>query len=116
MHPMTTELMFPDDENGQVLRQMAAEGDNLSMPREIDFAVIFETEEAALPFAVAMLQQGQKVSLSEYEDNEDMPWQVFLHPFMEPSHENISMFEQALEGEASAFGGVFDGWGCVAQS
>ena len=113
---MNNELMFPDDDNGQVLRQMVAEGDNLSIPREIDFAVIFETEEAALQFAVSMLQQGQKVSMSEYEENDEMPWQVYLHPFMEPSHDNISMFESALEGEAAPFGGQLDGWGCIAQS
>ncbi|MGN6480537.1 ribonuclease E inhibitor RraB [Luteibacter sp.] len=113
---MSDELMFPDDDNGQVLRQMVAEGDNLSIPREIDFAVLFETEQAALEFCVAMLRQGQKVSFSEYEDSDEMPWQVFLHPFMEPSHENISAFEAALEGESEGFGGVLDGWGCIAQN
>ncbi|HEY4093270.1 MAG TPA: ribonuclease E inhibitor RraB [Luteibacter sp.] len=113
---MNDELMFPDDENGNALRQMLAEGDNLSMPRDFDFTVVFATEEAALQFAVAMLRQGQKASFSEYEEDEEMPWQVTLHPYMDPTHENISLYESALENEASAFEGALEGWGCVPQS
>lgn len=112
---MNSEATFPDDENGQVLQYMAEQGDNLSIPREIDFAVVFPTEEAALKFAVILLRKGQKVSFSEYEEGEDMPWQVLAHPFMEPSYENISGYEDALAEDADELGGENDGWGCVAQ-
>jgi hypothetical protein len=51
---------FPDDENGDVLWQMLEDGDNLSKPGEIDFSVIFPTEEAALRFAsVSSCSPGQ---------------------------------------------------------
>ena len=56
---------FSSDENADVLRQMAEQGDDLSIPREIDFSVIFPTEEAALQFAVLLLRNGQKVSFSQ---------------------------------------------------
>jgi hypothetical protein len=106
---------FPDDENGEVLRQMAEQGDDLTLPREIDFSVIFPTEEAALKFAVLLLRNGQKVSFSEYEEGDGLPWQVQAHPFMVPSHENISGYEELLGSEAEAFGGENDGWGCEVQ-
>ncbi|WP_430392179.1 ribonuclease E inhibitor RraB [Dyella sp. 20L07] len=109
------EMNFPDDENGQVLRQMAAQGDDLSVPREIDFSVIFPSEDAALKFAVVLLQNGQKVSFSEYEEHDELPWQVEAHPFMVPTHENISGYEGVLASEAAPFGGQNDGWGCEVQ-
>lgn len=108
--------LFPDDENGDVLWQMVEEGDNLSVPREVDFSVIFPSEEMALQFAVHMLKEEQKVSMNPYEEDEEMPWQVQVHPFMLPTHENISGFEGLLEEDAASFGGRSDGWGCEVQA
>lgn len=106
---------FPDDENGDVLWDMANDGDNLSVPREVDFSVVFPTEEAALKFAVHLLRNDQKVSFSAYEENEEMPWQVQAHPVMEPTHENISGYEAQLGEDATQFGGRNDGWGSIQQ-
>ncbi|MES1153752.1 MAG: ribonuclease E inhibitor RraB, partial [Rhodanobacter sp.] len=89
-------LLFPDDENGDVLWQMAQAGDDLSIPREVDFAVIFPSEDDALKFAVHLLRSDQKVSFSSYEEHGELPWQVLAHPFMQASHENISGFERLL--------------------
>ena len=106
---------FPDDENGNVLWRMLEDGDNLSKPREIDFSVIFPTEEAALLFAVYLLRNDQKVSFSEYQEHDELPWQVHVHPIMEPTHENITGFEDQLGEDAAEFGGRNDGWGSMAQ-
>lgn len=106
---------FPDDENGDVLWRMHSGGDNLSIPREIDFSVIFPTEDHALRFAVHLLRNGQKVSFSAYEEHETMPWQVHAHPRMEPTHQNISGYENQLGEDAAEFGGRNDGWGCFRQ-
>lgn len=106
---------FPDDENGEVLWRMHENGDNLSKPREIDFSVIFPTEEAAPQFAVHLLRNDQKVSFSEYEEHDELPWQVQVHPFMEPTHENITGFEDHLGEDAAEFGGRNDGWGSMTQ-
>ena len=42
---------FPNDENGDVLRRMQANGDDLSKPRGIEFEFIFATEQKAKDFA-----------------------------------------------------------------
>lgn len=109
---MTQAIDFPDDDNGNVLRQMAANGDALEQPREIDFAVIFPSEDQALAFAITMLRGGVKVSFSEYEESEEMPWQVLVHPVMVPSHADITALENMLASEAGPLGGRNDGWGC----
>lgn len=106
---------FPDDENGAVLFRMKENGDDLSKPREIDFSVIFPTEDAALKFAIHLLKHDQKVSFSSYEEHDEMPWQVQAHPFMEPAHENITGYENQLGDDAAAFGGRNDGWGSMQQ-
>ena len=106
---------FPDDENGDVLWKMLEQGDNLSKRREIDFSVIFPSEESALQFAVRLLRGDQKVSLSGYDGSDEFPWQVEVHPTMEPTYENVSGFERQLEEEAAKLGGRNDGWGSFAQ-
>jgi nicotinamidase-related amidase len=106
---------FPDDENGDILWNMALSGDNLDIPREVDFSVIFPTEEAAIKFALHLLRNDQKVSFASYEEHDELPWQVQAHPVMEPTHENISGYEAELARDATPLGGRNDGWGCFAQ-
>jgi hypothetical protein len=106
---------FPDDENGDILFNMAKDGDNLSKKREVDFSVIFPTEDAAIKFAVHLLRNGQKVSFSPYEEHEELPWQVQAHPVMIPTHKSIIGYENQLAEDSAVFGGRNDGWGCFAQ-
>lgn len=107
--------LFPDDENGDVLWNMQEDGDNLSTSREVDFSVIFPSEEAALKFAVQLLRDEQKVSFSKYDGNDELPWQVQAHPVMEPTHENIIGYEEQLAEAAAKYGGRNDGWGSMQQ-
>ena len=48
---MTASPQFPDDENGDVLREMYARGDDLSQPRMVDFCFAFPGRRQALAFA-----------------------------------------------------------------
>ncbi|TFW15726.1 ribonuclease E inhibitor RraB [Massilia arenosa] len=105
----------PDDANGDVLREMAAQGDDLTVAREIDFSVILPSEEQALAFAMHLLKNGQKVSFAPTEGSDELPFQVQAHPVMLPTHDNITDYEALLEQEAAPFGGRNDGWGCMAQ-
>jgi hypothetical protein len=59
---------FPDDLNGAVLRRLWETSDDLSKPREFEFGVALEHEEAALNFVVALLKQGMKVSFCPTEE------------------------------------------------
>ncbi|TCV96362.1 regulator of ribonuclease activity B [Luteibacter rhizovicinus] len=104
-----------DDENRAVLREMVEQGDDLSIPREMDFSILFPTEGAALEFAIHLLRNDLKVSFSAYEENEELPWEVRVHPFMLPTVENISGFETLLADGAEPLGGSNDGWGCESQ-
>jgi hypothetical protein len=56
-------MEFPDDENGDVLRRMAANGDDLSLPRNIDFTVVFPIESTAQQFAKHFHELGYATSV-----------------------------------------------------
>lgn len=103
--------IFPQDDNGEVLWRISQRGIDLTEDREIDFAVVFRTKESALKFGILALQNEVKVSFSSYEENEEFPWQIYVHPVMEPSHENITEFETSLGEQALAYDGRNDGWG-----
>ncbi|MET3132509.1 hypothetical protein AAKU55_002783 [Oxalobacteraceae bacterium GrIS 1.11] len=62
-------LHYPADENGDILWNMGQGGDNLSVAREVDFSVIFPSEESALKFALHLLCNHQKVSFSPYAEH-----------------------------------------------
>lgn len=102
---------FSDDKNGAVLRSLWEHGDDLTSPREFDFGVVFEQEEAALDFAVALLRQEFKVSFFPAEEGENT-CEVCCHPVMIPEHTKISNFETALAELAEEYGGDLSGWEC----
>jgi hypothetical protein len=109
------QIIFPNDENGDVLRRMQANGDDLAKPRDIDFTVVFPGQGVAEEFAAQLRRLGYRASVEETRCVPELPWDVVVVKHMLPSHSEISQFEETLEASASAFGGRNDGWGCMEQ-
>ena len=108
--------LFSRNETGDALWRMQSGGDDLSKPREIDFFVIFPTEQAALQFAILFLRKKYKVSMSPYERGESFSWQIGIHPILIPTYVNVVALEDLLATEAEILDGKNDGWGCFEQS
>ena len=106
---------FPNDENGDVLRRMQANGDNLAKPRNIDFTVVFPDQPSAEKFSAEIHHLGCGISIELTNTRPELPWDVVVAKYMSPSHEGITQFEAELETIASRFGGSNDGWGCFNQ-
>lgn len=106
---------FPDDVNGDALWQMQQNGDDLSKPREIEFTVIFATEDEALKFGEALLINRQKILLSDNEENKEYPFEIIVYVYMEATYDEITGYEELLESHAEKFNGRGDGWGCLEQ-
>jgi hypothetical protein len=102
---------FPDDDNGNVLRDMANRGDDLSKSRDIDFAVTFDNEIMAGRFLEVSLRVGLR---SELDESIEVPgtWDVIITSYMTPTHDAISQMEDRLAKLSVPFGGRNDGWGC----
>jgi len=106
---------FPDNINGDTLWRMQQNGDDLSKAREIEFTVIFATEEDAVNFGETMLINRQKILLSDNEENNESPFELVAYVYMEASYEEISAYEDLLELHSDQYNGHNDGWGCLQQ-
>ena len=110
---------FPADENGNVLRLMAAHGDELTRARVVDFGHLLPDEAAARRMAAAAAQLGFAVMVEPIDDDEELPagqhsgeWDVTCSQEMVPTHAGITAKERQLDALARSFGGRADGWGC----
>lgn len=104
--------MIPDDDNGQVLMRMVEDGDDLTVPREVDFFLVFADQAAAEAFVPAA-QALPDVLVSVPEADEEGIWQVTVSRHMAPKHATITSLERELTALAEPFGGYPDGWGCM---
>jgi hypothetical protein len=105
-------MFHPNDDNGDVLRRMEADGDDLSRPRDIDFNVVFPDEAKAEEYAKQIRQNGYKATVRLATVVKTHPWEVLVVKNMIPTHSGITEFEQELQDIANPFGGHNDGWGC----
>jgi hypothetical protein len=99
------------DENAEILRAMARDGDNLSVPRDVDFSIIFNNEDDARRFIsnIMSIYPDIRCRIAELSD-------VTVTKFMIPTVNNISDFEAIIGELASKFNGINDGWGCFSVS
>lgn len=109
-------MIHPNDANGDVLRNLESQGDNLTKPRDINFTVVFPDESSAEKFAEHFRELGHEVSVEFTEVEEDFPWDVVVVQHMAPSHDAISNFEELLQSAADDWGGHNSGWGCFSQT
>ena len=103
--------MIPDDENGDVLRAMVEDGDDLTIPREIDFHHVFGDEAAARAFADAANALPDLIVSIPGVDDEGI-WVVTASRHMAAKHADITKLERELTVLAESFGGYPDGWEC----
>ena len=102
---------FPNDETGALLRLMQEQGDDLSVARDIDFFLIFDTREQATDFTSrADLGPEFRVSASHYEKT--TKWQVCLTIHTAPVYAELLMVEKQVARLCREYHGEPDGWGC----
>src|SRR5258705_5099476 len=103
---MSEPSRIPNDENGDVLRRMLRDGDDLSKPRMIDFCYIFPERRQALAFAEIVDDRELEVCIS-YNKERDM-WDTIVKRNMVPTHDDITAFELSLASMAESVGGEAD--------
>lgn len=107
--------LFPDDDNGNVLWQMYEDGNDLTDLHEIEFSIVFTTQEQADKCALHLLHEEQKVSLFQEEvknDGSDL-WVLNIHVNMIPEYQDVQDLEEWFVKIAEMFQGEYDGWGCL---
>jgi hypothetical protein len=106
-------ISFPNDANGDVLRRMQEHGVDFSQPRQIDFVVVFPSQDDAEAFAQQIRDLGYAISIEESGCVRELPWDARIERIMIPSHADITKFEDTLADLAGRFGGRNDGWGSL---
>lgn len=79
-------LTFPPDDNGDVLRKLQRGGDDLSLPRDINFSVVFATEANAIAFAKLFESPDTRVEVERAEAMPGLSWDVTVIRHMVPDH------------------------------
>lgn len=103
---------FPSDENGDILRKMLSQGDDLSKPRDINYSFVFSAESEGKAFVEQVqVMPGLKTEGPRYAD-ELKKWDTTVTKNMLPTHEDITALEQSLSRIAESHSGKVDGWGC----
>lgn len=97
------------DANADVLAGMAANGDDLSKARRVDFSHVFPQLAGAKAFCNWAVSQGYTV---EIDDAGAMSVDVTVSRTIMPDLELLTSCEFALAEAAEEFGGAADGWGC----
>jgi hypothetical protein len=108
-------MTYPNDANGDALRRMEADRDDLTRPRNIDFTVVFADVTSAERFADYFRALGHEVSVGNTETDKDFLWDVVVVQHMVPSYDGVANFEKLLQSVADGLGGHNDGWGCFSE-
>jgi hypothetical protein len=112
---MTIDQEYPDDENGDVLRRMAAMGTDLTSPRVVDFEHCFPNEDSARAFQRAVVGTVMRATVIRPEPEHDRGWEVQCKVRLIPTHDAITSTELRLANVARDFGGFADGWGSLSN-
>ncbi len=120
---MTT---YPDDADGAVLAELAAQGIDMSQPLLIEFLIAAPDEATANAIDEALTKAGYE-SQVEYDegepdeddeidpDNEELgpSWTVYASERMIPKYSEIVRIQAELDRLARPLGGMSDGWGVL---
>lgn len=119
---MTT---YPDDADGAVLADLAAQGVDMSQPLLIEFPVAVPDEASAKNSLQAMTKAGYDARI-EYDVGEldydpamddegefGPSWMVYADIRMIPEYHEIMRIQAELDRIARPFGGQSDGWGVM---
>ena len=107
-------MNFPDDENGALLREMAAAGIDLSQTHAVDFFHLFEKQPQAQQMADLVNQKHPSVTVKVFADEQTKGvWDVCCTVNIIPTHADIATHEKMFENIAEQCNGYADGWGLM---
>ena len=109
-------MQFPDDENGDVLRRMAASGFDFGRAHDVDFYAVFgEQANAALVARQLIEADRSENALAGVSTNsmQDGGIELKVVRKMLATHDGITAFERRLRDLCAPHGGRLDGWGVM---
>ena len=109
-------MQFPDDENGDVLRRMAASGFDFGPPHDVDFYAVFPARADAMLVARQLIEaDAREMALAGVSTNgaPEGGTELKVVRNMLVTHEGVTAFERRLGDLCAAYSGRLDGWGVM---
>jgi regulator of RNase E activity RraB len=112
---------YPDDADGDALRRVAQDGNDMSKPMDIDFQVAAPDESVAKRVAEGAAKLGYRTSIyfddeeADVEDSEAL-WTCECTKTMVPTYDAIIASQAELDSIARPLGAYSDGWGTFGNS
>jgi hypothetical protein len=100
---------YPNDADGDALRNVEESGADMSRPMIIDFSVEVPDERTARRVAEIVAAHGFDPSISEDDDSDS--WSVYCSKSMLATYEGVVAVQVELNELLSPHGGICDGWG-----
>lgn len=107
---------FPNDENGNVLRELQNKGLDFSIPQKADFFAVFKTKEMAARVATQFMSDSFSygdIVVIETRPAKSGGIELEIGVKMLLTHENVSNFEKRFAERVSHEDGYLDGWGVL---
>jgi hypothetical protein len=100
---------YPNDADGDALRNVAESGADMSAPMVIDFSVDVSDERTARLAAEVVAAHGFDPSISE--DDRSGTWSVHCSKSMLATYEGVVAVRLELNELLRSYGGICEGWG-----
>lgn len=107
---------YPDDADGNALRNIEEQGSDMSRPMDVDIQVAAPDELTAIEIANAAMTFGYRTETYFDDDLEDAeeatePWTCECSKVMLLTYDNITAAQHELNEIAKPLGAFVDGWG-----
>ena len=107
---------YPNDADGDALRRIAADGNDMSRPMDVDFQMAAADETAAKSVADSAAKLGYRTSIcvdDGAEDDEHLtdPWTCECTKNMILTYDAVIAVQLELDAIARPIGAYSDGWG-----
>lgn len=101
--------LYPDNDTGNVLRQIRKGGSDMSRPMEMDFHVAVPSERAGRLVAARCEAEGFTVELTR--DSNGPNWTCTCTKSIVPTYATVSAIEAQMNAFSRDVGGYADGFG-----
>lgn len=108
-----TEMQFPADDNGEMLKAMADAGMDLTKSMNIDFFLVFDERSDAESVLEDLTAKNDGAELELQFNEEVEKWEIIASYHMVPEYDAIIAKETELNSFAGEFDGMTDGWGVM---
>jgi hypothetical protein len=100
---------IPDDLDGQVLKQLATAGSDLSKPHQVEFFLYFPDEARASEACRELTVEGYSAKVDRAATGPQ--WLCFATKPIVPAHATMVAIRARMNALAQAGNGEYDGWG-----